>query len=151
MRRPRAGLVGLLVGYAAAVLATVKLAPDGGSLTVAASAGRLAYGAACEVAPHRVGGTLAAEMPGSSLNLRGFGGQHIAIAIFTLLCLQSPAYTRLAVRLNIGIEVCDLLSGGLELRDQGADDNIAVGAVALPILNLAAWLSALRAFETTLA
>ncbi len=45
---------------------------------------RLTYGLGAMFAPRFVAGRYAAAEPDSVMNLRGFGGQHIAIAIFTL-------------------------------------------------------------------
>lgn len=46
---------------------------------------RLAYGIGALFAPRFIAGRYAAAEPDSVMNLRGFGGQHIAVAIFTLL------------------------------------------------------------------
>jgi hypothetical protein len=81
------------------------------------------------------------------MNLRGFGGQHIAIAVFTLFAARSPHLARPAVLLNVGVETCDAVVGGFEVRERGIRDPIAMGAVTLPFINLAFWLEALRKIE----
>jgi hypothetical protein len=108
------------------------------------ASGRLAYGLATLFAPRFIAGRFAAAEPDSVMNLRGFGGQHVAIAVFTLVSARSPHLARSAVLLNIGVEVCDAVAGGLEVRERGAGDPIAKGGVVLPLVNLAYWLSALR-------
>jgi len=114
---------------------------------VANSLGRLAYGLATMLAPRFVAGRWAAPAPDSVLNLRGFGGQHIAIAVFTVFSSRSTRLARPAVLLNLGVEVCDAAVGALEVRERGTQDQIAMGALVLPFINLATWLSALRRLD----
>jgi hypothetical protein len=113
---------------------------------VAGAVARLAYGVATVLAPRFIAGRYAAPLAESesALNLRGFGGQHIAIAVFTLSSTVSPHLTRPAVLLNTGVELCDAASGALEVRERGARDPIAIGALTLPLINRAYWLTALR-------
>jgi hypothetical protein len=118
--------------------------PTGRSLMVAGASVRLGYGLASMFAPRWVAGRLAAAESDSVMNLRGFGGQHIAVALFTLASSRSPQLARPALLLNAGIEVCDAAAGGLEVRERGAGDPIALGGVALPFVGLATWLTALR-------
>jgi hypothetical protein len=105
---------------------------------------RLTYGLGALFAPRFIAGRVAAPEPDSVMNLRGFGGQHIAIGIFTLLSSRSRDLARPALLLNAGIEVCDVVAGGLEVRERGAQDPIAVGGVLLPLVGLTTWLTALR-------
>jgi hypothetical protein len=138
--------------YGLASLTAAVLAPTGQSAMAAGASGRLAYGLATVFAPRFIAGRFAAPVPESSfMNLRGFGGQHIAIAVFTLFAVRSSHLARPAVLLNVGVETCDAVVGGLELRDRGIRDPIAVGAVTLPFINLAYWLAALRKVEQGLA
>src|SRR5436309_10712236 len=106
---------------------------SGKTVMILGSTVRLAYGLAAMVAPHRVAGRLAAAETSSVMNLRGFGGQHIAIASFTLGAARSRELARPALFLNAGIEVCDALAGALEIRDSGVRDPVAVGGVVLPL------------------
>jgi hypothetical protein len=94
-------------------------------------------------APRFVAGRYAAAEPDSVMNLRGFGGQHIAIAIFTLFSARSRKMARPALLLNTGIEIGDMVAGGLEVRERGTRDPIAVGGVLLPLVGLTTWLTAL--------
>lgn len=114
---------------------------------VAGATIRLAYGAATLLAPRWVAGRLAAAEPESVMNLRGFGGQHVAVAVFTLAAARSPRLTAPALKLNAGMDACDALAGALEVRERGAGDSVAVGGVVLPFIGLATWLSSLRALR----
>ena len=122
-------------------------APSGRSIVRAGSLGRLAYGLASMFAPRFMAGRYAPAEPESVMSLRGFGGQYIAIAVFTLLSARSRHIYRQAVLLNVGVDLCDAMAGGFEIREKGAGDPIAVGGVALPAINLAMWLWALRKLE----
>jgi hypothetical protein len=104
---------------------------------------RLTYGLGAMFAPRFVAGRYAAAEPDSVMNLRGFGGQHIAIAIFTLFSARSRKMARPALLLNTGIEIGDMVAGGLEVRERGTRDPIAVGGVLLPLVGLTTWLTAL--------
>ena len=108
---------------------------------------RLTYGLGSLFAPRFVAGRYAAAEPDSVMNLRGFGGQHIAIAVFTVFSSRSTRLARPAVLLNLGVEVCDAAVGALEVRERGTHDQIAMGALVLPFINLATWLSALRRLD----
>ena len=46
--------------------------------------------------------------------------------------------------LNVGVDVCDAMAGGFEVREKGVGDPIAVGGVLLPFVGVTTWLSALR-------
>jgi len=108
---------------------------------------RLGYGIAALFAPRVVAGRLAASEPASVMNLRGFGGQHVAVAIFTLVAARSQDLTAPALWLNAGMEVCDAVAGALEVRERGTGDSVAVGGVVLPLVGLATWLTSLRALD----
>ena len=113
----------------------------------AGSFGRLAYGLAATFAPRFMAGRYAPAEPESVMSLRGFGGQYVAIAVFTLFSARSRHLARPALLLNVGVDVCDAMAGGFEVREKGVGDPIAVGGVALPAINLAMWLWALRKLE----
>ena len=105
---------------------------------------RLGYGLGALLAPRQMAGRLAAAETGSVMNLRGFGGQHVAVAVFTLLASRSGDGAEPALRLNAGLEVCDAVAGALEVRERGRGDPVAVGGVVLPFVGLATWMAALR-------
>jgi len=113
----------------------------------AGSLGRLAYGLGAMFAPRFMAGRYAPPEPESVMSLRGFGGQYIAIAVFTLLSARSPHLARPALLLNVGVDVCDAMAGGFEVREKGVGDSVALGGVALPAINLSMWLWALRKLE----
>ena len=105
---------------------------------------RLAYGLAAMFAPRFMAGRYAPAEPESVMSLRGFGGQYIAIAVFTLFSARSRHLAHPALLLNVGVDVCDAMAGGFEVREKGVGDPIAVGGVVLPFAGLATWLSTLR-------
>jgi hypothetical protein len=133
--------------YGMAAWSTSVLAPSGRSVMTAGSFGRLAYGLAAMFAPRFMAGRYAPAEPESVMSLRGFGGQYIAIAVFTLFSARSRHLARPALLLNVGVDVCDAMAGGFEVREKGVGDPIAVGGVTLPAINLATWLWALRTLE----
>jgi hypothetical protein len=113
----------------------------------AGSVGRLAYGLASMFAPRFMAGRYAPAEPESVMSLRGFGGQYMAIAIFTLFSARSRHLARPALLLNVGVDLCDAMAGGFEMREKGVRDPIAAGGITLPAINLAVWLWALRQLE----
>src|SRR5215210_434401 len=112
----------------------------------AGSLGRLGYGLAAMFAPRFMAGRYAPAESESVMSLRGFGGQYIGVAVFTLFAARQPDLARPALLLNPGVDFCDAMAGGFEVREKGVGDPIAVGGVALPALGLATWLWALRKF-----
>jgi hypothetical protein len=110
------------------------------------SLGRLGYGLAAMFAPRFMAGRYAPAEPESVMSLRGFGGQYIGVAVFTLFAARTDL-ARPALFLNMGVDVCDAMAGGFEVREKGFGDPIAVGGIALPALGLATWLWALRRLD----
>jgi hypothetical protein len=123
------------------------MASPGTAQMTVGSIGRLAYGLASMFAPRFMSGRFAPAEPESYMSLRGFGGQYMAIAAFTLFAAQSPRLARPALLLNVGVDACDAMAGAFELREKGRKDPIALGGVALPAINLVTWLSAIRQLE----
>ena len=117
------------------------------SVMTAGSLGRLGYGLASMFVPRFMSGRYAPAEPESFMSLRGFGGQYMAVSAFTLCAARSPHLVRPALLLNVGVDVCDAMAGAFELREKGRNDPIARGGVALPAINLATWLLALRLLE----
>jgi hypothetical protein len=113
----------------------------------AGSFGRLAYGLTAMFAPRLIAERWAPAEPESVMSLRGFGGQYVAIAVFTLFSVRSPELARPALFLNLGVDACDAMAGAFEVREKGVGDPIAVGGVVLPAIFFATWLSALRRLE----
>jgi hypothetical protein len=111
---------------------------------IAGSLGRLGYGLAAMFAPRFMAGRYAPVEPKSVMSLRGFGGQYIGLAVFTLIAARSSELARPALLLNVGVDVCDAMAGGFEVREKGVGDPIAVGGIALPAIGIATWLWALR-------
>jgi hypothetical protein len=123
------------------------MAVSGPSVMTAGSLGRVGYGVAAMFAPRFMAGRYAPAEPESVMSLRGFGGQYIAIAVFTLFAARSPHLARPALLLNVGVDVCDAMAGAFEVHEKGVRDEIALGGIALPAINLATWLWALRTLE----
>jgi hypothetical protein len=121
--------------------------PSGRSVMTVGSCGRLAYGLASMFAPRFMAGRYAPAEPESVMSLRGFGGQYIAVAVFTLFSARSRHLARPALLLNVGVDVCDAMAGGFEVHENGLGDPIAVGGVTLPAIFLVTWLWALRKLE----
>jgi hypothetical protein len=137
------------LGYLGVCALAALLTPTARSLAGAASTGRLLYGYASLLAPQRVAGRWAAPEPASVMNLRGFGGQHVAIGAFTLWAVRRrPDLVRPALLLNIGVEICDAVAGGFEVHERGRRDPVAAGGLLLPFANLAVWVTALRRTTT---
>lgn len=116
---------------------------SGRSVMTVGSFGRLGYGLAAMFAPRFMAGRYAPAEPESVMSLRGFGGQYIGVAVFTLFAARSSDLARPALLLNMGVDVCDAVAGAFEVREKGGGDPIAVGGVALPAIGLATWLWAL--------
>src|SRR4028119_917336 len=95
---------------------------SGRSIMTAGSLGRLGYGLATMFAPRFMAGRYAPAEPESVMSLRGFGGQYIGVAAFTLLAARSPDLARPALFLNMGVDACDALAGGFEVREKGVGD-----------------------------
>jgi uncharacterized protein YjeT (DUF2065 family) len=104
---------------------------------------RLVYGLSAVLFPRFIAGRYAAAEPDSVMNLRGFGGQHVAVGIFTLISCRSRPTARSALLLNAGIDACDMMAGALEVRERGAREPIALGGVLVPLVGLTTWLTAL--------
>ena len=83
---------------------------SGRSVMTAGSFGRLAYGLAAMFAPRFMAGRYAPVEPESVMSLRGFGGQYIGLAVFSLFAARSPELARPALLLNVGVDVCDALA-----------------------------------------
>ncbi len=120
---------------------------------VVGSAGRLAYGLGCVLAPEWMGGRLAPSLRGHAdprMNLRGFGGAQTAIALYTLTRTASTADAGDALRLNALVDGMDTVVSLLEWRDRGKFDDMAAGGVAINVAGLTCWAiarAALRAAD----
>lgn len=120
---------------------------SGRSVMTVGSLARLGYGLGAMFAPRFMAGRYAPAEPESVMSLRGFGGQYIGVAVFTVLAARSSDLARPALLLNIGIDVCDAMAGAFEVREKGGGDPIGVGGIVLPAMGLATWLWALLALE----
>ena len=124
-----------------------KRTGSGRSVITIGSLGRLGYGLAAMFAPRFMAGSYAPAEPESVMSLRGFGGQYVGVAVFTLVAARSPNLPRPALLLNVGVDVCDAMAGGFEVREKGVRDPIALGGVVLPAVGLITWLWALRKLD----
>lgn len=67
--------------------------------------------------------------------------------VLAVKALLAPSFdrahpTQLITR-NPGLSANDMVAGGLEVRERGTWDPIAVGGVLLPLVGLTTWLTAL--------
>ena len=109
---------------------------------VVGSVARLAYGLGCVVAPEWMGGRLAPSLRGHAdprMNLRGFGGAHSGIAIYTLSQATSGDRARDALRLNLLVDGMDCAVSLLEWRDRRRLDEMAAGGMLLNVAGMACW------------
>ena len=118
---------------------------------VIGSAGRLAYGLGCVLAPEWMGGRLAPTLRGHAeprMNLRGFGGAQSGVALHTLRESATPEGARAVLRLNMLVDGFDCVVSLLEWRDRGRLDDMAAGGVVFNVAGLTCWTLALRALRS---
>ena len=117
---------------------------------VVGSAGRLAYGLGCVLAPEWMGGRLAPSLRDHAdprMNLRGFGGAQSGVALYTLTKASSEDGARDAILLNLLVDGMDCAVSLLEWRDRGKFDDMAAGGVAFNITGLTCWAFARAALR----
>jgi hypothetical protein len=116
------------------------------------SAGRLAYGLGCMLAPEWMAANrLAPQLrghPDPRMNLRGFGGAQTGIALYTLATATTPAGARQALTLNALVDGLDAVVSALEIRDRGGVDMMGAGGIAFNTTGLTCWAAAARALRT---
>jgi hypothetical protein len=117
---------------------------------VIGSIGRLAYGAGAALAPEWMADHLAPTLQGHAdprMNLRGFGGAHSAIALYTLAIATSPQRAQTVLGLNVLVDVFDAGVSLLEWRARGELDRVVAGGVAVNLAGLACWAAAASALR----
>ena len=80
--------------------------------------------------------------PDSRMNLRGFGGAHIAIAVHTLAVARTSEQARAVLGLNALVDGLDTAVSLLEWRARGKPDPVVAGGVALNVAALICWSTA---------
>lgn len=112
------------------------------------SIARLAYGLGAMFAPEWMGEHLAPTLnghPDARMNLRGFGGAHTAIALFTLAAVRTPERARTVLALNALADALDAGVSLLEWRARGELDQVVAGGVAVNVAGLLCWTAAAAA------
>ncbi len=104
---------------------------------------RLAYGTGSIFAPEWMAGRgLApslADHPDSRMTLRGFGGAHTAIALYTLANVANPQRARSVLSLNAVVDALDAGVSLLERHARGKFDRSVTGGVAINTAVLLCW------------
>jgi hypothetical protein len=109
---------------------------------VVGSIARLAYGAGAMLAPEWMAEHLAPSLQDHAdprMNLRGFGGAHTAIAVYTLAVSRSPDRARTVLGLNALADTLDAGVSLLEWRARGKVDPVVAGGVAINVAGLVCW------------
>lgn len=109
------------------------------------SVARLAYGLGAMFAPEWMAEHLAPTVqghPDPRMNLRGFGGAHTGIALYSLAVATSPEQARSVLGLNALVDALDAATSVLEWRARGKLDRVVGGGVAINVLGLACWTAA---------
>lgn len=109
---------------------------------VIGSAARLAYGAGAMLAPEWMAEHLAPTLQGLAdprMNLRGFGGAHTAIAVYTLAGARNADRARMVLALNVMADALDAGVSFLEWRARGKVDPVVAGGVAINLAGLLCW------------
>lgn len=78
----------------------------------------------------------------SRMNLRGFGGAHTGIAVYTLAVARTHADARTVLGLNVLVDLLDTVVSLLEWRARGKLDPSVAGGVALNVAGLVCWSTA---------
>ena len=119
------------------------------AVMVAGAAARLSYALGLLLDPHGMTKRrLAAPTRGNpiaTMTTRGFGAVHTNLALLTLRSALSNRDTRIAIGLNLGCDLGDLIATLLERRDGELNRSYALASVALQSASMATWVTALRA------
>jgi hypothetical protein len=85
--------------------------------------------------------------PISGMTTRAFGAVHVNVALLTLRSTVLNRDTRLALRLNIGCDLGDMVATGLEWRDGDLPAGALAASAALQSAAMATWATALRSLS----
>jgi hypothetical protein len=111
------------------------------------SVARLAYGLGSVLAPEWMAERYAPSPEDHAdprMNLRGFGGAHTAIALYSLAMATSVPRARTALGLNALVDALDAYTTLLERRDRGRFDRVVAGGLVLNLAALLCWTGAAR-------
>ena len=118
-------------------------------MMAAATLVRLSYALGLLLAPDAMSkARLAPATPGNGyarMTTRAFGAVHANVSILSLRAAIRDEDVRLALGLNIGCDVGDLIATALEWRDQDLPAVAAVGSIVVQSAGIATWSTLLRA------
>ena len=130
-----------------------RMTPSARSLMIAGSLVRLSYALGLLLAPDamaRLG--LAPRAPRNAyarMTTRAFGAVHTNISVLSLRAATTGRDLRLALALNIGSDLGDLIATALEWRNGDLPTSAAVGSTLVQSTGIAAWSSVLREASRT--
>jgi hypothetical protein len=115
---------------------------------VAGSLVRLSYAVGLVASPDAMGKLrLAPRTPDNAyarMTTRAFGAVHTNIALLSLRAAATGRDVRLALGLNIGSDLGDLVATAWEWRDGDLPSTAAVGSTIVQVTGIMAWTAVLR-------
>ena len=121
--------------------------PDLRTMVRAASGVRLAYALGLLLAPVAMGkaglGPETDENPYATMTTRAFGAVHTNVAALTMRAAEARD-VRLALRLNIGCDLGDLVATLLAWRKDEVPGRVALGSTVVQCAGIASWAALLR-------
>jgi hypothetical protein len=119
---------------------------------IAGSLGRLSYAVGLLLAPAAMGrARLAADTSGNgyaTMTTRAFGAVHVNVSLLSLRAALDERDMPLALGLNIGCDLGDLIATALEWRDGELPVGALVGSAVVQTAGMATWGTALRALSS---
>src|SRR4051794_27693676 len=119
------------------------------AMMVAGSLARLSYALGLLLAPDAMSKRrLAASTRGNAIatmTTRAFGAVHTNLSLLTLRSALLNRDTRIALGLNLGCDLGDLIATLLEWRDGELSGGATMASVALQSSSMATWTTVLRA------
>lgn len=116
---------------------------------IGGSLARLSYALGLLLAPHEMNKLqLAAATRGNpvaTMTTRAFGAVHVNLSLLTLRAAFLERDARVALGLNIGCDLGDLIATLLERRNGDLGRGETVASVALQCAGMATWATVLRA------
>lgn len=120
---------------------------------IAGSLVRLSYAMGLLLAPAAMGrARLAARTSGNAdatMTTRAFGAVHVNVSLLSLRAAVDERNLALALGLNVGCELGDLIATMLEWRDGDLSVGSLVSSAVLQTTGVATWSTILRALSPT--
>ncbi|MFL5907776.1 MAG: hypothetical protein ACJ75Z_09305 [Solirubrobacterales bacterium] len=117
------------------------------SMMVAGSLARLSYALGLLLAPESMSRLRLAPAHADAygrMTTRAFGAVHTNVSLLTLKAALQRRDEKVALALNLGCDLGDLIATLLERRNGDLPDMAAVGSVAVQSTGMAIWITALR-------